>query len=189
MITYIYIGLCILVFLYIQFVSKDEKLLTAMRLGAFYPPQVRDKHEYYRFITCNFIHIEPMHLFFNMYALYYLGPFFEQLLGPGPYLVLILASMLGSSLMCYSASEISDKYDQTITFGASGVVYGFFGAIIALGLVKGGGYYDLLMEFMFVIVINIAYTFMNKTVSKTGHLGGLIGGAFVIIVMIAASIL
>lgn len=72
-----------------------------------------------------------------------------------------------------------------MTIGASGVVYGFFGAIIALGLFVGGPFMSLLQQFMSVIVINLLYTLMNRQISKTGHLGGLIGGIVGIVILLA----
>lgn len=185
MITNIYILICVAIFIYIQFISKDEKIYTALKLGAFYPPNVRDNKEYYRFVLCNFIHIDFLHLLFNMYAMYYLGNMFESILGTGQYIFLIVSSMLLSSLMCFTASRISNQHDNTITLGASGTVYGFFGAIVALGLLLGGPYMELLQGYMNIIIINLAYTIFNKQISKTGHLGGFIGGIVGIVCILA----
>ncbi|MEG0275687.1 MAG: rhomboid family intramembrane serine protease [Coprobacillus sp.] len=185
MITNIYILICVAIFIYIQFISKDEKIYTALKLGAFYPPNVRENKEYYRFVLCNFIHIDFLHLLFNVYAMYYLGNMFESLLGTGQYIFLIVCSMLFSSLMCYTASQISDQHDRAITLGASGTVYGFFGAIVALGLLLGGVYMELLQNYMNVILINIMYTLFNRQISKTGHLGGFVGGIVGIVCILA----
>lgn len=185
MITNIYVLICTGIFIYIHFIDVGDKLTTALRLGAFYPPQIREKKEYWRFITCHFIHIDFLHFFMNAYALYQLGHFFEEMLGPFGYLYLIVISMVFSSLMCYSASQISWRHDQTITLGASGTVYGFFGAIVALGLFVGGPFMTLLEDFMLVIVINVVYTIFNPQISKAGHLGGFIGGVFAIVVLLA----
>ncbi len=185
MITNIYILICTVIFIYIQFIDKGDKLTTALRLGAFYPPQIREKKEYWRFITCHFIHIDFLHYLMNVYAIYQLGHFFEALLGSLSYLYLIFITMIFSSLMCYSASEISSRYDRTITIGASGYVYGFFGAIVALGLLVGGSYIYLLEDFLLVIVINIIYTIFHPYISKTGHLGGFIGGVLSIVILLA----
>lgn len=189
MITNIYILVCLIIFIYIQFINKEDKIYCAMKLGAFYPPNVREKKEYYRFITCHFIHIDFIHFLMNAYALYDLGQFFESLLGTLPYIYLIVISMFLSSLLSYSASEISSEYNNTITIGASGVVYGFFGAICALGLIKGGIYMQLLENFFPVILINFGYTMLNRQISKTGHLGGFIGGILGIVILMTLKIL
>ena len=184
MITILIIIICTIIFLYINIFKKDDKGRTAMKLGAFYPPYVRDQHQYYRMITCHFIHVDFMHWFMNMYCIYSLGSFFEGLLGTIGYLVLILLSMLTASFMCLSVANLNNRYERTITIGASGIFYGYLGAIIGLALLKGGGYIYLLREFMFVILINIFFTLFNQNISKTGHLGGMIGGIMAIIVLV-----
>lgn len=186
MITNIYVLICICVFVYIHFFNKDvDKLSCVLRIGAFYPPQIRERNQYWRFLTCHFIHIDFLHLICNMYGLYYLGHFFETLLGTIPYILLIIMSMLLSAMLCYSAAEIASQYDYTVTYGASGVVFGFFGAICALGFLLGGVYKELFMGYLNVIVINLLYTFFNKHVSKMGHIGGFIGGIAGIIILLA----
>lgn len=189
MITNIYLLICAGIFIYINFISQEDKLSCAMKLGAFYPPNIRENKEYWRFVMCNFIHIDFLHFFMNAYALYQLGHFFESILGTGPYLFLVIVSMLLSSLLCYSAAEVSTQYDHTVTIGASGVVFGFFGAMCALGFFMGGAYMDLLESFLNVIIINLLFTFFNRQISKTGHLGGLIGGIASIVVLLALKII
>lgn len=189
MITNIFLLICGAVFIYINFIQKGDKLDCALRLGAFYAPNIRDSHEYWRFITCNFIHIDFFHFFMNAYAMYELGRFFEYILGTKWYLLLIIISMLLSSLMCYTVAQISDRHDHTITIGASGIVYGFFGAIVALGILVGGEYASLLESFFMVIFVNVMYTLFNPSISKTGHLGGFIGGVVAIVIVLALNLL
>ena len=183
MITNIYVMICLVIYIYIQFINKEDKVYTALKLGAFYPPNIKEDNQYYRFITCHFIHVDFLHFLMNAYALYELGHFFEMLLGTIPYAYLVLISMLLSSLLCYSAAEISEKYSRTITIGASGVVYGFFGAIVALAFLNGGVYYQLFQSFLPVLAINFIYTVFNPGISKTGHLGGFIGGVLGIVIL------
>ena len=166
-----------------------DKMDCALRLGASYPPNVRERKEYWRFMTCHFIHIDFLHFLMNAYAIYELGKFFEYILGTGSYLILVVVSMLLSSLMCYSAAEISSRYDWTVTIGASGIVYGFFGAICALGFLVGGIYMNLLEQFLTVIFINLLYTLFNPRISKTGHLGGFIGGILSIVILLVLKLI
>ena len=77
MITYIFMAICIAVFVYINYFSKDNKTSEAMHLGALYTPYVKNRGEYWRFITSAFIHTEFLHLFMNMYCIFYLGRLFE----------------------------------------------------------------------------------------------------------------
>lgn len=185
MITNIFLLICAGVFIYINFIQQGDKTTCALRLGAFYPPNIRERKEYWRFITCNFIHIDFLHFLMNAYAMYQLGGFFEIILGSANYFFLIIISMVLSSLMCYSAAEISTRHDWTITLGASGIVYGFFGAICAMGYLLGGDYALLMQDFLPIILFNVVYTLFSPNISKTGHLGGFIGGVVGIVIMLA----
>ena len=130
MITYIFMAICIAVFVYINYFSKDNKTSEAMHLGALYTPYVKNRGEYWRFITSAFIHTEFLHLFMNMYCIFYLGRMFETMLGPVRYLILVLVSIVMSSLATYYYSYRDSNVDNSITIGASGLFYGFLGAFI-----------------------------------------------------------
>ena len=173
----------IFLFVYINYFSKDNKTSEAMHLGALYTPYVKNRGEYWRFITSAFIHTEFLHLFMNMYCIFYLGRLFETILGPVRYLILVLVSIVMSSLATYYYSFRDSSVDNSITIGASGLFYGFLGAIIGLGLFKGGAFFDLLRGYLPCIAINLAFTLMNSRISKTGHVGGLVGGYLTMYIM------
>ena len=99
-------AICIAVFVYINYFSKDNKTSEAMHLGALYTPYVKNRGEYWRFITSAFIHTEFLHLFMNMYCIFYLGRMFETLLGPVRYLILVLVSIVIHSLLITILIEI-----------------------------------------------------------------------------------
>ena len=78
MITNIFLLICAGVFVYIRFIQKDDMMATAMKLGAFYPPAIVEDHQYWRFITCHFIHVEIFHFLMNAYAFYQLGMLYYE---------------------------------------------------------------------------------------------------------------
>jgi len=176
MITNIYIVICAAIFFYINFITKEDKTAAAIRLGALYPPRIRRDHEYWRFLTANFIHIEFFHCAMNLYALYILGAFFEKLYSGVLYTGLLLAAMFFTSFVTYRASFHDSRHANTVTIGASGVFYGYLGAMTALGFFLQGNFLTLLQSNIYVIVINVAFTLLNPHISKTGHLGGFLGG-------------
>ena len=190
MITNMIILISIIVFLIINFIDKsDDKVSLAIKYGAFYMPRVDVRKEYWRFITANFVQIDIVHIFMNVYSIYYLGgQFFEPLLGTGQYLYLVLISCIATSGACYyQGKKFINAYD-TVTLGASGIFYGFLGAMISLGVFVGGGFYVLLKSYMYIIAINIAFTFFNRQVSKAGHLGGLVGGFLAMTILIGCKL-
>ena len=70
--------------------QHDDKWHCALKLGGFYPPYIKEFHQYWRFITSHFIHAEFFHFLMNAYALYQIGHFLEACLGTLPYLYIIL---------------------------------------------------------------------------------------------------
>ncbi|MBM6839976.1 rhomboid family intramembrane serine protease [[Clostridium] spiroforme] len=189
MITLGFIGICILIFGLIQLDKSKEKAYLAIRYGAFYMPKIETQKEYWRFISANFVHVDIAHLFMNCYGIYYLGgTFFEPYLGSAAYLYLIAVAGIMSHVVTYVYTYYHRQYENVVTLGASGIFYGFLGAIVTLGLVYQGPFLLLLKQFALVIIINVAYTLFNKNISKTGHLGGFLGGVVATLILIMAKI-
>ncbi|GAB2868046.1 rhomboid family intramembrane serine protease [Nocardioides pacificus] len=122
----------------------------------------------WQMLTSAFAHVEPMHIGFNMLALWVLGPQLEQAIGRVRFLALYLLSALaGSVVVLWLASETS------ATLGASGAIFGLMGGLLVLTLKVGGNATPLLGW----IGINVVITVLgSQFISWQGHLGGLIGG-------------
>jgi membrane associated rhomboid family serine protease len=137
------------------------------REGVLYGPLVADG-EWWRLFTSMFLHYGPIHLLFNMLALWWFGAAVENVLGRGRYLLLYLVSGLAGSAGALIASP------NALTVGASGAIFGILGAAFVLErqrtYVLGGGA-------LAVIVLNLAFTLAVPGISIGGHLGGLAGGA------------
>lgn len=190
MITNGIIIISIIIFIIINFVDKSDydKTALAIKYGAFYMPRIEIKKEYWRFITANFVHVDIMHIFMNVYCIYNLGSFFEMLLGTGAYFYLVLVSCLATSGACYYQGKKLVSSYNTVTLGASGIFYGFLGAMIALGVFVGGYFDYMLQQYIYVILINVAFTFLNRQVSKAGHFGGLAGGFLGTVILIKSGL-
>lgn len=124
----------------------------------------------YRLLTSAFLHYGPMHLLLNMWALYVVGPQLEGLLGRVRYSALYLLSALGGSVAVYLLAPLT-----AATAGASGAIFGLFGATLIIGrrLRMDVGWVGA------VIVINLIFTFTIPHISWQGHVGGLITGLVV----------
>lgn len=130
--------------------------------------------EWWRLITGAFLHM-PLsaggfaltHILFNMWALYAIGPELERRLGSLRFLVLYLLSALGGSVAIYLFGIAA--------VGASGAIYGMFGALFVVSKKLG---YDA-RGVLWLIGINVVLTFTVSSISWQGHLGGLITGAIV----------
>ena len=124
--------------------------------------------EWYRLITSAFLHASVLHIAFNMLMLWWFGQALESALGRARFLGIYLVSALAGSA---GALLLSGEFVNTV--GASGAVFGILGAGLVLErkqvYVFGGGA-------LFVVILNVAFTFAVSNISIGGHLGGLAGG-------------
>lgn len=136
---------------------------------ALWPPAVA-AGDYYRLVTSAFMHYGIVHILFNMYALYVLGPPLEQHLGKVRFAALYGLSALGGSVVVYLFSPLS-----AATAGASGAIFGLFGATLV-----AARRLNLDVRWLVgLIVVNLVITFTVPGISWQGHIGGLVTGALV----------
>lgn len=121
---------------------------------------------YWRLLTAAFLHVQVLHILFNMYALAIFGPLLEQLLGRLRFVALYVTGALVASVVVYWLAP------RAFTVGASGAIFALFGAAIVLLLRRGQDISSLL----FLLVINLVITFTFPGISWQGHLGGLAAG-------------
>jgi membrane associated rhomboid family serine protease len=141
--------------------------------GALFGPAVADG-DWWRLITAAFLHYGPIHLAMNMIALWLFGPALEAALGSARFLLLYVAAGLAGSAGALLATP------DAVTVGASGAIYGVFGAILVL---ERQGTYVFGGSVIPLLVINFAFTLFIPGISKGGHIGGFLGGALAILVL------
>jgi membrane associated rhomboid family serine protease len=145
-----------------------------VRLGGLVPAYVTLQHEYWRMVTSTFLHGGFLHLLFNMWALWVLGDYVESILGHVKFLLLYVVSGLAGSVLVVMASP-----DFQVTVGASGAIFGIFGALALYAFLYRNRDFQaraLLGNVIFLLVINLAISFWGSGISWQGHVGGLIGG-------------
>ncbi|HZG04970.1 MAG TPA: rhomboid family intramembrane serine protease [Streptomyces sp.] len=133
--------------------------------------------EWYRLLTSAFLHQEVWHVGFNMLALWWLGPQLEAALGRWRYLALYLLSALGGSTLAYLLAE-----QNQASLGASGAIYGLFGATAVLMRRMN---YDM-RPILVLLAINLFITFRFSGISWEAHIGGLVTGAVIAYAMVHA---
>ena len=126
-----------------------------------------DDGAWWQLVTSMFTHVEPLHIGFNMLALYFLGPMLETVLGRARFLAVYLVSgLVGSAVVMV----FSNPHGQTL--GASGAIFGLMGALVVLAVKVGGQVQTVLVW----LGLNLFFTFTVSGISWQGHLGGLLGG-------------
>jgi membrane associated rhomboid family serine protease len=138
----------------------------AMQFGMI--PAAVAKGEWWRLITSTFLHFGVLHLFFNMLALYWLGPPTERALGSARFAALFLLSALGGSVASY---WFSDR--RTLSTGASGGLFGMVAAMIVMGQKMRAD----VSQLVFLLAVNVVYGFVMSGVDWRAHFGGAITGA------------
>ena len=133
---------------------------------ALYGPLV-DSGEIWRLFTVALVHGGLTHLCFNMFSLLVLGNPIEEALGKARFLVIFFTSLLTGSL----ASIYLNSYPH-VSVGASGAVFGLFGAFIALRNRINEGVRDIYV----IVGLNFVFGFILGGVDWRAHLGGLVGG-------------
>ena len=139
-------------------------------------------NEWYRLLTVALIHDNsntiPIHLAFNMLALHSLGTPIESYLGRSKFLAIFFISLIGGSL----ASAMYLGYNG-YSIGASGAIFGLFGAWVVIGRKIGAEVKSTLV----IIGLNFVLGFTIGGVDWHAHLGGLLTGAAVTKVLLSSS--
>jgi rhomboid protease GluP len=131
--------------------------------------------QWWRLVTCTFVHAGILHLAMNMYVLFSIGPFLERLLGNIPFLVLYLfAGICGSIVSLVHAPSI-------VSIGASGAIFGLYGALAGFLLrSKGTLPKELLQQLLRTagafVIYNVLFGLAVSGLDQAAHAGGLIGG-------------
>ncbi|HRN54822.1 MAG TPA: rhomboid family intramembrane serine protease [Niabella sp.] len=139
----------------------------------FYPPAVTERKQYYRFITCGFIHANIPHLAFNMYSFWIFGEYVEILFmtvfGPAGrwyYLLMYISALVVCLLPTYFKNKTNYHYRS---LGASGAVSAVIFAFIFLNPLQGIGLIFLPRELMIPgFIFGFLYLAISSYLDKKG---------------------
>jgi membrane associated rhomboid family serine protease len=148
-----------------------------VRMGALVPERIRDG-EWWRLVSCTFLHGGFAHLAFNTFVLLMLGNVLERILGTSRFLVLYGTSALAGSLASFLAG------DERISVGASGALWGLLAADAVLAFRPRGLLPAAMIErakraAVFNLILNVANSFRPQ-VDFAAHLGGGAMGALLL---------
>jgi membrane associated rhomboid family serine protease len=141
---------------------------TVWNHGVLFGPSIAHQHEYWRIVSGGFLHDGILHIAVNMLSLYFVGSALEPAIGrvnfAGIYLASLLAGSFGALLF----------QPGVPTVGASGAIFGIFGALIVVAYHRGIPIWQSGLGM--VLVINLIFSVTFSGISIGGHLGGLIAG-------------
>ncbi|GHH05395.1 rhomboid family intramembrane serine protease [Streptomyces lanatus] len=180
LLTKILIGINLAVFIAVKTSTSllnDLVLLGSWPPAPFNPTEGVAEGEYWRLITSMFTHEAIFHIAFNMLSLWWLGGPLEAALGRARYLALYFCSGLAGSALTYLLAA-----PNTASLGASGAIFGLFGATAVL---MRRLQYDM-RPIIALLVINLILTFGWSNIAWQAHIGGLVAGVIIGYAMVHA---
>lgn len=172
----IFIGLNIAMFIAELKLGGSTSPVTLHRLGALEPWAVRYGGEYWRLLTSLFLHYGPLHLIFNLYALFIIGPGLERAIGSVRFAAYYLLSGLGSSVGVLLLRLFD--FTRPPLVGASGCVMGIVG--VWAGFLLRHRHQPLagrrLKNIVLIVAVQTAFDLSTPQISMAAHLSGLVTG-------------
>lgn len=167
--TYVFIIIQVAMFLLLELFGGSTTSSTLIQFGAKVNPLILEG-EWWRFLTPIFLHIGFLHLVMNTIGLYFIGTAVESIFGRVRFLLIYLIAGFGGTV----ASFI---FSPNLSAGASGAIFGCFGALLYFGLIYPKLFFRTMgLNIFMVLAINLAFGFTVSNVDNAGHIGGLIGG-------------
>ena len=129
--------------------------------------------QYFRLITCMFLHGGIVHVGVNMYSLYAIGPMVEKVYGKTKYIAIYFVSGVCASIFSY-------VFSTSVSIGASGAIFGLLGAVLVYAIKsKGKTGNEFIRSILSVIFINIFIGATLPNIDNFAHVGGLLGGMII----------
>lgn len=164
----------IVIYIVLSVMGDPESSGFMLKHGASYLPAVLDG-EYYRLFTSMFLHFGFYHLAYNMFSLVFLGDILETCVGPVRYLIIYLLGGAAGNLLSLYVSLKTEDY--AVSAGASGAIFAVIGALFYIALRNRKAFGEKNMKkLVLMIILMIMQGAIDKGVDGSAHLGGLIGG-------------
>ena len=159
-------------FLLLELNGGSDNWLTLVYWGAKEGVSI-SRGEYWRLITPIFMHIGFFHLVSNTIALIIFGPIMEKVLGPYKFLIIYLITGVWGNIASFLSS-------YAIGAGASGALFGLAGSYAAYLYINRGNLgnwgREALIGLGWIVGINLIFGFTMNGIDNSAHLGGLVSG-------------
>ncbi|EQB35965.1 hypothetical protein M948_13095 [Virgibacillus sp. CM-4] len=168
--TYILLVICISLFLWMEVSGGSDNTNTLIEFGAKYNPAMIEDGQWWRIISSMFLHIGFLHLAMNMIAVYYLGALVERIFGSWRFLVIYFLAGIGGGIASFA-------FSPSIAAGASGALFGLFGALLFFGLHNRRIFFQTMGTNVLILIgINVVFGLVVPQIDNGAHLGGLVAG-------------
>ena len=153
------------------FGTENSGMQRVLVEGSLIPAFVLQEGQWWRILTGAFLHGGLIHIGVNMMSLWFLGRFIEYAMGSWRMLLVYVASLVAAGLgVVYFSSPLVP------TVGASGAIFGLFGALFAIGFKLGKPGMALVRANVGILIVNLLLTFTVPAISWQAHVSGLVAG-------------
>lgn len=167
--TYLFVAVQVIVFLVMELMGSSTDTKTLIQFGAKFNPLILEG-EWWRFLTPIFLHIGFAHLLMNTLALFYIGVAVERIFGRWRFFFIYIVAGFGGSLASF-------LFSPNLSAGASGAIFGCFGALLYFGMIYPKLFFRTMGINIFVVLaLNLVFGYTVPGIDNAGHLGGLVGG-------------
>lgn len=173
--TILLIVVNVIVFFVLSFQGMTENAQFMVEHGAMYVPYMMEGEEYYRLFTSMFMHFGFEHLMNNMVMLAAIGWNLEYEIGKIKFLIIYLGSGILANILSAAGDILTGDY--AVSAGASGAVFGILGALLYVAIRNRGRIGNVTGRGLLLMTgLSLYYGFTNAGVDNLAHIGGLISG-------------
>ena len=173
-VTFGIIAVCVVVYV-LQWIVPADAVFRSFAFASVYADPRFGAFEPWRLLTSAFLHSQGfiLHIALNMYMLWIFGQALEPLLGRLRFLAVYIVSAIGGSVGYLALTPVLPPGGSVGVVGASGAIFGLFGAMLVVQRHRGGDTRQLWV----LIAINGVIGFLVPQIAWQAHLGGLVTGA------------
>lgn len=174
------IAINIIIFIIMEILGDTSNSLFMAKHGAMSWHLLFEEHQFYRLITCIFLHFGIEHLLNNMITLAVIGNEVEGVIGHTKFIMIYLLSGIGASFISavYNMNVNTNLY--IISAGASGAIFGILGSLLVISLLYRNIRANLKPSNIIIIaVLSILNGYMNYGIDNVAHIGGLLFGIII----------
>ena len=176
------IALNVIVFLWLSITGSTLDVQFMYEHGASYWPAVIYDHEYYRLLTCTFLHFGFTHILNNMIVLAFIGDNLERALGSIRYAWLYLICAVGSSAISIAWNIYTGS--RHLSAGASGAIFGVVGALVVILIRNHGRLEDLsTRQLLLFALFSVYHGIASAGIDNAAHIGGFAVGALLALII------
>lgn len=171
----ILISINVIVFLVLSFMGDTEDAYFMFLHGANFTPSVVCDGEYYRLISCMFLHFGIEHLFYNMLVLLFLGDTLEKTAGKVRYLIIYLAGGILGNVASVVFDLFTEEY--SVSAGASGCIFSVIGALVCVVILNKGKLEDYSGRRLLMMAgLSVLQGLTAAGIDNCAHIGGMLSG-------------